>query len=183
MTSFPKKTLVILFAGVIFFLLDRFADVQTAFESVRFTYAYPFISCITVLFGPLVGGLAGILGLFIYFLLYHNFYIWIEMICVFLFCLFSGIYSCSRVNIRDGILDNKDIQIYNRGQFFSNLFIWIILRPAIYHYVSRGPGFLAVMKNGFVLTLNRSLSCMIIGSILLGILTGARYMEAGFYRS
>ena len=182
MRPFGKSIIRIIFSGAVFFVLDRFADVQTAIDVVRFTYAYPFLSCISIIFGPIVAGCSGILGLLFSFLLKQTGFQWIDLVCIFLFCLFIGIFSMSGMDIKDGILGRNDLDVYLRTQIIANVFVWFILRPLLYHYVLNA-GLLNSLDEGLLLALNRSLSGMLIGSLLLDIFVRANYSEACFYRS
>ena len=182
MRSFRKNIIRIILSGAVFYLLNRFADVQTEIEAIRFTYAYPFLSCISIVFGPLVAGFAGILGLLFPLLLENAVFQWIDPACLFLFCLSIVIISGHRMNITDGILGPNDITVFIRTQLIVNTFIWLIVRPILYHFVLN-VRIAGVLEEGFLMALNRSLSGMLIGTLLLGIITGARYSESWFYRS
>lgn len=182
MKSFIKHIIWIILTGVVFYLLDRFADVRTDISAIRFTYAYPFLSCIAVICGAFTAGCAGIIGLLFPFVFEHAVFQWIDLACIFLFCLLIGAITANRLDYKDGILGLGDINILFRTQIIVNTAVWFIIRPLLYHYVLN-VRMLEALREGFPLTLSRSLSGLLIGTVLMGIYSRARYSEACFYRS
>ncbi len=131
MKSFVKNFIWIIFTGALFYLLDRFADVQTDISSIKFTYAYPFLSCIAVICGAFTAGCAGIIGLLFPFFFEHAVFQWIDPACILLFCLLIGIMTAHRLDYEDGILGLNDINILFRTQLIVNIAIWFIIRPLL----------------------------------------------------
>ena len=182
MKSFLKFLRRILTAGAVFYLLDRFANVPTAFSSYWFTFSYPFLTCIAVIHGPLAGAGSGLVGYLLSVLIDHIAFQWIDAGTLVLYCLLVGISGSKRMDFVDGVLDSTDIAQYVKSQIFSNLLVWFLLRPILMHFVLETPLFVGFAA-GFLLAINRMVSGMMIGTILLEIYTGTRYSEAAFYRS
>ena len=168
--------------GAIFYVLDRFADVQTVIWAVRFTYAYPFLCCVSIISGPVVASCSGVIGLLLRWVIEQKSFHWIDVVCIILFCLFTSLPSQKKMNIKDGILGRTDIDTFLKAQIIVNTVVWFIIRPVLYYFVYHVE-FLDALDEGLLLAFNRSLSGLLIGSLLLETYTGATYSEAGFYRT
>ena len=179
MRSFGKNVVIILFAAGIYCVLERFVGISTSLDGIRITYAQPFIIWVSVLTGPLIGGITGGIGEIL-----SQFgdpaWDWSMVICTILNCAAIGFFT-RKIDINSGFFDRNDILYFDKVQVISNFFIWEIPYPALNFWL-RGEELRIALGRGFWIAMNNSISCMMITSLFLALYAKTRMTAANFYR-
>lgn len=130
--------------------------------SIQLQYAVQ--SLLAVLFGPIVGFLAGFIGHALKdSLTYGPWWSWI---------LASGVFGLivgtvkNRLRISEGIFTNKDLLLFNGVQIVANLFVWGLLAPTLDIWVYNEPAN-KVFTQGVVAGAINAATVAIAGTILL----------------
>ena len=174
-----QKILKILLFGILYFLVNRFIDPLIEFAPISFSYSFALLISISVIDGPLVGGLSIALGTFLGQFA-ANRYNWIFIICSFLDCALVG-YSMNYLDIHNGIFERKDITNFNRNQLMSQIACWMISYPALAYFNFKEP-IIPTIGKGFYIAFSYFISCLIISTLSLDIYSRTRVSEANFYR-
>ena len=179
MRLFVKRVFIILLAAGIYCLLERFVGISTSLEGVRITYAQPFIVWVSVLTGPLIGGITGGIGEFLS-QIGTPAWDWTTIICTILNCTVIGFFS-RKIDVNNGFLSRNDIFYFNKVQVISNFIVWEIPYTAL-NILIYGEELSAALGRGFWIALNNSISCMMITSLFLALYAKTRITAANFYR-
>lgn len=172
-----NAAIIFLFAGI-FYGLDFLESKYTAEAVFRVSIAYPFLNFIIVVFGPVIGGLAGILGNCLMQLgkVSPN---WISIICSAVYCVGLGILTRS-IDITNGFFMRKEVLQYNRSQAIQCILTEMILCPILSVLLLKAD-FLSVLNQGFWRSLTRILSCLFLTTLFLSLYARTRMSEANFY--
>ena len=174
-----KKVFVILFAAGIYCVLERFVGISTSLDGVRITYAQPFIIWVSVLNGPLIGGITGGIGEFLS-QIWDPARDWATVICTILNCAAIGFFT-RKIDVNSGFFDREDIFYFDKVQVLSNFIVWAIPYTVL-NIRLNGEGLRTALARGFWIALNNSISCMIITSLFLALYAKTRMTAANFYR-
>ena len=179
MHRITKKVLTILFAAGIYCVLERFIGISTYLDVVRITYAQPFIVWVSVLTGPLIGGITGGIGELLSQVGDPG-WDWPTIVCTILNCTAIGFFT-REIDVNSGFFDKNEIIYFNKIQLFSNFIVWEILYSALNFWLN-GEKLRVVLARGFWIAMNNSISCMMITSLFLALYTKTRMTAANFYR-
>lgn len=162
--SSTTKIVAVGIGAAVFFILGRFLSIPIGIPNTALETTYPFLALMSVLFGPVVGGLIGFIGHAVKDLLTYG--LWISWV------ISSGITGIGyglvgrRINIKDGIFSKSDIIKFNVGQFLTNLVAWALVAPILDILIYSEPAN-KVFVQGIVAALTNSLSVAIIGTLLI----------------
>lgn len=179
MRSFSKNLLIIIIGAGIYCVLERFVGISTSLDGVRITYAQPFIIWLSVLAGPLIGGITGGIGELLSQI--GGPALDLSMvICTILNCSVIGFFT-RKIDVNKGFFGKNEVFLFDKVQIISNFIIWEIPYTAIKVLIYR-ENLSAALERGFWIALNNSISCMLITSLFLALYAEARMTAANFYR-
>ncbi|WP_394010542.1 ECF-type riboflavin transporter substrate-binding protein [Anaerococcus cruorum] len=162
--SSTTKIVAVGIGAAVFFILGRFLSIPIGIPNTSLETTYPFLALMSVLFGPVVGGLIGFIGHAVKDLLTYG--LWISWV------ISSGItgigygLSAKRINIQNGEFTKSDIIRFNIGQVLTNLVAWAVVAPVLDILIYSEPAN-KVFVQGIVAALTNSLSVAIIGTLLI----------------
>ena len=116
--------------AAVFFVLGRFLSIPVGFipnTSVETTY--PFLALMSVLFGPVAGGLIGFIGHAIKDLLTYGLW-WSWVITSGITGLGYGFVG-SKIDLSNGVFSKKDMVKFNIGQVLVNVVCWGVIAPVL----------------------------------------------------
>lgn len=162
--STTTKIVAIGIGAAVFFILGRFLSIPTGIPNTALETTYPFLALMSVIFGPVVGGLIGLIGHGVKDLLTYG--LWISWV------ISSGITGIGyglisrRINISNGVFDKSDIIKFNVGQVLTNLVAWGLVAPVLDILIYSEPAN-KVFTQGIVAALSNSVAVAILGTILI----------------
>lgn len=159
-------TLVAIGIGAaVFFILGRFLSVPVGFiPNTSFETTYPFLSLMSVIFGPFAGALIGFLGHTIKDLLtYGAWWSWIFASGVTGFGY--GLVGRS-LKVEQGIFTTQDMVKFNIGQLVVNLIAWGAVAPVLDILIYAEPAN-KVFTQGLVSAGMNSVAVAVLGTILI----------------
>ncbi|MBR6088532.1 MAG: ECF transporter S component [Anaerolineaceae bacterium] len=180
MKEFLKKVLlIILFAGL-FYFFERYRFILASEKHFHLCYSHPLLNFASVIFGPVIGGLAITLGMF--FLHINEGPVrWLLMGCALLNCASIG-FLMRKIDIKNGFFYRKDVIYFNFVQASSNYLIWWLIFPALHTLILHEP-FRKYFEEGFIYALCLSISSSIVATMFLTLYSRARFSEANFYQN
>lgn len=180
MSPFLKKIFYIFLYGGLFFVLERYANINTAYRYIRFSLSNPLMNFVSVVYGPIVGGLSIAFGELLTFIVNKS-YDWIAMGCAFINCAAIG-FSMRSVDIAQGFFQRKDRTYFNTSQTLCNIIGWTVLFPLLNHFI-RHTEIWPLLQMGFWNALSFSLSNSIVTTLFLSLYARTRISAANFYRN
>lgn len=180
MRSFINKVLIVVFAASIYCVLERFEGISTSLESVRITYSQPFIVWISVLSGPLIGGISGGIGEVIS-QIGKVAWDWTKVLCTILNCAMIGFFT-RKIDVKGGFFNRNDFFTFDQVQFISNFIVWEIPYTVLNMWLNKEELTMPLAR-GFWIALNYSISCMMLTSLFLALYSKTRMTAANFYRN
>ena len=174
-----KSAVIIVVSGLIYTLLEDHVGINTAFEHIQITTSYAFLTVISVIFGPVAGGLAALLGTGLVFATewYLDVPLWIVNVVL---CVLVGRFTRD-IDIHNGFFEKNDIVRFNLVQGFAHFFCWLLLKPALTSIMNR-EAFFPLMKTGLWDYLSYAFSSMLLGTLLLLIYARSQVNASNFYR-
>lgn len=181
MISFLKKILYIIILAGLYYVLERFVKITTAFRYIQFSYAQPLMNFASVVFGPAIGAAASGIGELLVSGWKDPSYDWVAIGCAVVNCGTIGV-SMIHSNINDGFFMRKDVVRFNLTHFFSGMICWGIIYPGLSVLLMHAE-FQAAMNYGFGRFIGMSIMNFVSGTLLLSLYARSRINEANFYRN
>ena len=180
MSPLLKNILRIIFYGIVFFIIDYFLESANAIRQIQFSYSYPVMVFISVVFGPYVGGFGIALGLLLKQIGEHSLDI-LYIFCSFLNCFSIGYYM-RYLDIQNGFFERSDMAKFNMYQLASNFVCWNLIYAVLSHFIYH-TNLWEVLQKGFWQALGNFLSNLVAASIFLALYARSRVSAANFYRN
>lgn len=163
--TFSVKTIVAIGIGAaVFVILGRFAVIPTGIPNTNLETAYPFLALMSVIFGPVAGGLIGLIGHTIKDVTTYGAW-WSWIISSGLIGVIFGLAG-RKINLEDGVFGKKEIIRFNIWQIAGNLIVWAGVAPLLDVLIYSEP-VNKVFVQGLVASLVNSASVGIIGTLLM----------------
>lgn len=180
--ALSTKTIVATGLGAaIFTLLFMFVKVPSPIPETQFQTAYGIAGFFGALFGPVAGGLIAFIGHALSdFVLYGSPW-WSWVIASGVSGFVYGI-AYRFVNVEQGGFKLKDAVAFNLIQIIGNVIAWIVIAPVLDIVVYAEPVQL-VFTQGAVAALMNSVSCGVIGTVLLVIYAATRTKEGSLKKA
>ena len=180
MNSVLKKIAVVLLTGILFYVIAYYEGITENTAFLRVSYSYPALIFVSVIYGPLVGAAAGLLGQVI---LQTGVPVpdWAAVICTPVYCALIGFFT-RKIDIRNGFFDRKDASQYNIVQISAALFSFQILYPA-FTVLIRKVSLASALGLGVWMAIDVILGGMLIATLALALYAKTRLSAANFYRS
>ncbi|SJZ42126.1 energy-coupling factor transport system substrate-specific component [Pilibacter termitis] len=123
------KTVVATAIGVaLFVVVGRFGSIPTGIPNTEFSLAYPILGLIGVLFGPIAGGLTGLIGHALKDAVFYGSVWWSWVISSAILGILFGLIG-KKLKVEQGKFSLKDIVLFNIFQVISNLIVWAVVAP------------------------------------------------------
>lgn len=175
-----KSAVIVIIAALVYMVLEDRVGINTAFEHIQITSAYPFLCFMSVVCGPVSGGMTAFLGTGLVFATewYLDVPLWIANVVL---CVLVGSFTRD-IDIQNGFFEKVEILRFNLVQALAHLFCWVLLRPGITSILNRSP-FFPLMKDGIWNFLSNAFSTMLLGTLFLLIYARSRFNASNFYRN
>lgn len=175
---FEFKTITIVAIGLgaaIFTLLFMFVKVPSPVPETSFQTAYGIAGFFGALFGPIAGALIAFIGHAISDAVQYGSPWWSWVIASGVTGFLYGI-SYKFLRIKEGYFNWKSLVIFNIIQIIGNAVAWIGVAPVLDILVYAEPVNLVFTQGAIAFVMN-SVSCAVIGSVLLSIYAVTRTKE------
>lgn len=125
------KTIVAIGIGsAVYLVLGRFVTIPTGVPNTNVETAIAFLAFIAVLFGPIAGGLVGLIGHALKdFLMFGS--VWWSWVLVSLFVGFFIGLVAHRIKLEEGQFGKKEIISFNLVQVVVQIIGWGLLAPVL----------------------------------------------------
>lgn len=124
-----KSIVAIGIGAAIFFVLGRFVAIPTPIPNTTANIQYGVLSVFSVIFGPLVGMLAGFIGHTLIDLSWGSPW-WSWIIASAVYGLIVG-FAKKAIDIENGKFGTKEIVIFNVAQIVAHGICWVIIATAL----------------------------------------------------
>lgn len=164
--SLSIKTIVAIGIGsAVYVILGRFLTIPTGIPNTNIETAVAFLAFIAVLFGPIAGGLIGLIGHALKDVLMWG-SVWWSWVFVSLFIgFFIGLFVY-KIKVEDGQFGKKEILTFNLVQVIVQIIGWGVLAPVLDILIYAEPAN-KVFTQGLVASLSNIISVGVISTILL----------------
>ena len=162
--STTTKIVAVGIGAAVFFILGRFLSIPIGIPNTSLETTYPFLALMSALFGPVVGGLIGLIGHGVKDLLTYG--LWISWVISSGITGFGYGLAAKKINISNGVFEKSDIIRFNIGQLLTNIVAWAVVAPVLDILIYSEPAN-KVFVQGIVAALTNSLSVAILGTLLI----------------
>lgn len=165
--EFSVKTIVAIGIGsAVFVILGRFAVIPVpGIPNTNLETSYPFLALMSVLYGPVAGGLIGLIGHTLKDFTTYGGAWWSWIICSGVMGLIYG-YAGRKIDLKSGIFAKKEIITFNLFQIIGNAVVWGLLAPALDVLIYAEPA-KKVFTQGIVSGVLNMIAVAIIGTLLM----------------
>ena len=162
--STTTKIVAVGIGAAVFFILGRFLSIPIGIPNTSLETTYPFLALMSALFGPVVGGLIGLIGHGVKDLLTYG--LWISWVISSGITGFGYGLAAKKINISNGIFEKSAIIRFNIGQLLTNILAWAVVAPVLDILIYSEPAN-KVFVQGIVAALTNSLAVAILGTLLI----------------
>lgn len=162
--STTTKIVAVGIGAAVFFILGRFLSIPIGIPNTSLETTYPFLALMSALFGPVVGGLIGLIGHGVKDLLTYG--LWISWVISSGITGFGYGLAAKKINISNGVFEKSDIIRFNIGQLLTNILAWAVVAPVLDILIYSEPAN-KVFVQGIVAALTNSLAVSILGTLLI----------------
>lgn len=160
------KTIVAIGIGAaVFVILAKFAAIPTWVPNTTIQTAYAFLALMAIIFGPIAGGLIGLIGHALNDAISYGSVWWSWVIVSAIVGLLIGLAS-KRINIESGEFGAKQIVTFNIVQVIVQALGWFLIAPVLDIMIYAEPTD-KVFLQGLVAGLFNIGTVAVIGTILL----------------
>ncbi|CAI9393166.1 MULTISPECIES: ECF-type riboflavin transporter substrate-binding protein [Bacillaceae] len=125
-----KNVVAIGIGAAVFIIIGRFAAIPTGVPNTSFETSYAFLALMSVVFGPVVGGLIGFIGHALKDILVWGSPWWSWIIVSGIVGVGFGL-AWKKINIKEGIFGWKQILTFNVVQIIVQAIGWFVLAPLL----------------------------------------------------
>ncbi|GGB59438.1 ECF-type riboflavin transporter substrate-binding protein [Virgibacillus dakarensis] len=163
--SLSIKTIVAIGIGAaVFVILGRFASIPTGIPNTTIETSYAFLALMATIFGPIAGGLIGLIGHALKDAVFYGAIWWSWVIVSAFVGLFIGLFA-KRLNVESGIAGSRQIVTFNIVQAAVQAVGWFLLAPILDVAIYAEPAN-KVYLQGIVAGLSNIVTVGVIGTIL-----------------
>ncbi|BBD15111.1 ECF-type riboflavin transporter substrate-binding protein [Melissococcus plutonius] len=164
--SLSVKTIVAIGIGsAVFVILGRFVVIPTGFPNTNLETCYPFLALMSIVFGPIAGGLIGLIGHTLKDLTTYGSAWWSWIFCSGMIGMIYGFIG-KKLSIQHGLFPKKELIYFSICQIIGNLIIWDGLAPTLDVLIYSEPAN-KVFTQGIIAVILNVLSMAIFGTLLL----------------
>ena len=171
--DFKTKTIVATGLGAaLFIVLFMYVKIPTGIPETDIKTAYGVGAFFAALFGPIAGGLIGLIGHGLSDAIQYGSPWWSWVVASGLTCFITGLVY-PKLKVDEGEFGGKDILRFNIYQIVANVISWVIVAPVLDIVVYAEPANL-VFTQGVVAAISNAVSAGVIGTILLALYSKTR---------
>ena len=171
--DFKTKTIVATGLGAaLFIVLFMYVKIPTGIPETDIKTAYGVGAFFAALFGPIAGGLIGLIGHGLSDAIQYGSPWWSWVVASGLTCFITGLVY-PKLKVDEGEFGGKDILRFNIYQIVANVISWVIVAPVLDIVVYAEPANL-VFTQGIVAASSNAVSAGVIGTILLALYSKTR---------
>jgi energy-coupling factor transport system substrate-specific component len=160
------KTIVAIGIGsAVFVILGRFASIPTGIPNTEIQTAYAFLALIAIVFGPIAGGLVGLIGHALKDAIFYGSPWWSWVIVSAFVGLFIGLFA-KQINIQSGVFGKKQIISFNVIQTVVQALGWFLIAPTLDVLIYAEPAN-KVYTQGVIAGVANIVTVGVIGTLLL----------------
>lgn len=164
--SLSTKTIVAIGIGTaVFVILGRFVSIPTGIPNTTIETSYAFLALMAVIFGPIAGGLIGLIGHALKDAIFYGSPWWSWVVVSALVGLLIGLAN-RKVKIQDGEFGTRQIISFNITQILVQAIGWFLVAPTLDILVYAEPAN-KVFVQGIVAGLANMVTVGVIGTFLL----------------
>lgn len=164
--DFSVKTIVAIGIGsAVFVILGRFAVIPTGFPNTNLETAYPFLALMSALFGPIAGGLIGLIGHTLKDFTTYGSAWWSWIICSGILGLVYG-FAGRKMDLEHGEFTKKDMITFNIYQVIGNAVVWGLIAPTLDVLIYSEPAS-KVFTQGGIAVVSNVIAVGVIGTLLM----------------
>lgn len=164
-TLSPTTIVAIGIGAAVFTILGRFASIPTGVLNSNIEVTYAFLALMAILFGPVAGGLVGLIGHALKDLLFYG-GIWWSWVLVSAFVGLVFGLAAKRVNIQSGNFGTKEIVTFNIYQVIAQGLGWYLLAPVLDILIYAEPAN-KVFFQGITIGTANIITVAVLGTLLL----------------
>ena len=165
MKQSPVKTIVAIGVGAaLFFVLGRFVSIPSPVPNTNISLQYALLAFMASLFGPVAGGLIGLIGHALIDFSYGWGIWWSWVIASAVYGVFIG-FVAKRIKLSDGEFGKRDIVVFNIFQAVGHVAAWGLIAPLLDIVMYAEPAN-KVFIQGIVAGLVNIVTTGIVGTIL-----------------
>ena len=125
------KTIVAIGIGsAVFVILGRFVVIPTGIPNTNLETSYPFLALMSVVFGPVAGGLIGLIGHTLKDFTTYGSAWWSWIICSGIIGIIFG-FAGRKMDLQHGEFTTNDMVRFNIFQAFGNIVVWGLIAPSL----------------------------------------------------
>lgn len=171
--DFSVKTIVAIGIGsAVFVILGRFVVIPTGFPNTNLETAYPFLALISAVFGPVAGGLIGLIGHTLKDFTTYGSAWWSWIVCSGIIGVVYGLAG-RKMDLQHGEFTKKDIIRFNIYQVIGNAVVWGVIAPTLDVLIYSEPAS-KVYTQGVIAVVLNIISVGIIGTLLMAAYAATR---------
>lgn len=159
-----KSIVAIGIGAALFFVLGRFVAIPSPIPNTTINIQYAILGLFGVIFGPVVGVLAGLIGHVLIDLSWGSPW-WSWIIASAVYGLIIG-FSSKYVNIEEGTFGKKEMIGFNVFQIVGHAVAWILVAPILDILIYSEP-VNKVFAQGAFAAVSNIISTAVVGTILL----------------
>ena len=159
-----KSIVAIGIGAALFFVLGRFVAIPSPIPNTTINIQYAILGLFGVIFGPVVGVLAGLIGHILIDLSWGSPW-WSWIIATAVYGLIIGL-SSGKIKIEEGKFGTKEIIGFNVFQVVGHAVAWILVAPVLDILIYSEPANKVFVQGAFAAVSN-VVSTAIVGTILL----------------
>ncbi|MBP1045312.1 ECF-type riboflavin transporter substrate-binding protein [Enterococcus sp. BWM-S5] len=164
--DFSVKTIVAIGIGsAVFVILGRFAVIPTGFPNTNLETAYPFLALMSALFGPVAGGLIGLIGHTLKDFTTYGSAWWSWIICSGLIGVVYG-FAGRKMDLEHGEFTKKEMITFNIYQVIGNAVVWGLIAPTLDVLIYSEPAN-KVYTQGVIAVVSNAVAVGVIGTLLM----------------
>ncbi|WP_164670866.1 ECF-type riboflavin transporter substrate-binding protein [Virgibacillus doumboii] len=160
------KTIVAIGIGsAVFVILGRFASIPSGIPNTSVETAYAFLALMSVIFGPIAGGLIGFIGHALKDAIFYG-TPWWSWVVVSAFVGFGiGLFT-RKIKVDEGVFGTKQIVLFNIVQAVIQAVGWFLIAPILDIVIYAEPAN-KVFTQGIFAGISNIVTVGIIGTILI----------------
>ncbi|MEI5994958.1 ECF-type riboflavin transporter substrate-binding protein [Candidatus Enterococcus mansonii] len=167
------KTIVAIGIGsAVFVILGRFVVIPTGFPNTNLETAYPFLALVSVIFGPIAGGLIGLIGHTLKDFTTYGSAWWSWIVCSGIIGIIYG-FAGRKIDLQHGEFNKKDMIRFNLYQVIGNAVVWGFIAPTLDVLIYSEPAS-KVYTQGVIAVVLNVIAVGLIGSVLMAAYAATR---------
>lgn len=167
------RTIVAIGIGAaVFVILGRFASIPAGIPNSNIEVTYPFLALMAVVFGPVAGGLIGLIGHALKDLIMYGSVWWSWVFVSFLVGILFGLGG-KRIDVASGEFGRKQIIAFNVTQVVAQAIGWFLVAPVLDILIYAEPAN-KVFVQGLTVGITDMVTVGVLGTLLLALYAKTR---------